>query len=77
MRETAIPREPRERGISRKNLFQSLMIGFGLGVIGGLPLGWFAHRIYFQQRSAQVLLCRQQHLGVTEAELKATCGSLY
>ncbi|MCA1993771.1 MAG: hypothetical protein LDL41_17260 [Coleofasciculus sp. S288] len=71
-----IPRAEHER-ITRRNLISSLAIGIVLGLIGGAPLGWFAHRLYYQQRAGQVLLCRQQHIGQTEAELKALCGSLY
>ena len=67
----------REKGFTRKNLVTSLLIGMLLGVLGGIPLGWFAHRIYYQQKSGQVLLCRQKHIGQPEAELKALCGSAY
>lgn len=63
--------------IRRKDLVRSLTIGFLLGVVGGLPIGWFAHRVYFQQRTAQVLLCRQNHIGQPEVELKSLCGSVY
>ncbi|HEY9748941.1 MAG TPA: hypothetical protein V6C63_09695 [Allocoleopsis sp.] len=63
--------------IRRKDLVRSLTIGILLGVVGGLPIGWFAHRVYFQQRTAQVLLCRQNHIGQPEVELKALCGSVY
>lgn len=64
--------------ISRKNLVYSLITGLVLGTIFvGAPLGWFAHQIYYQQRSGQVLLCRQKHIGQPEAELKALCGSIY
>jgi hypothetical protein len=63
--------------IRRKDLISSLTIGVLLGIIGGLPIGWFAHRVYFQQRTAQVLLCRQNHLGQPEVELKNLCGSVY
>ena len=63
--------------IRRKDLVRSLTIGILLGVVGGLPIGWFAHRVYFQQRTAQVLLCRQNHLGQPEVELKNLCGSVY
>jgi F0F1-type ATP synthase assembly protein I len=70
-----IPRAEHER-ISRKNLVYSLATGLVIGIIAGAPLGWFAHRIYYQQRAGQVLLCRQNHIGQTEAQLKALCGAL-
>lgn len=76
MRETVAP-PPREGRISRKDLLNSLLIGLGIGIIAGTPIGWFAHRIYNQQRAADVLLCRQQHFGQPEAELQRICGSLY
>ncbi len=63
--------------ITRKNLVSSLAIGIFLGALAGGPIGWFSHRVYYQQRAGQVLLCRQNHIGQTEAELKALCGSLY
>jgi hypothetical protein len=63
--------------ITRKNLVSSLATGLVIGLIAGAPLGWFAHRIYYQQRAGQVLLCRQKHIGQPEAELKALCGDVY
>ena len=63
--------------ITRKNLVSSLATGLVIGLIAGAPLGWFAHRIYYQQRAGQVLLCRQNHIGQPEAELKALCGDVY
>jgi hypothetical protein len=63
--------------IRRKDLISSLTIGVLLGIVGGFPIGWFAHRVYFQQRTAQVLLCRQNHIGQPEVELKTLCGSVY
>lgn len=69
--------QTKQNRIRRKDLVQSLTIGILLGVVGGLPMGWFAHRVYFQQRTAQVLLCRQNHIGQPEVELKSLCGSVY
>lgn len=69
--------QTKQNRIRRKDLVQSLTIGILLGVVGGLPIGWFAHRVYFQQRTAQVLLCRQNHIGQPEVELKSLCGSVY
>lgn len=67
----------RER-IRRRDLFNSLLIGIALGtVLLGAPLGWLAHRFYAQQRTAQVLLCRQQNFGLQEADLQARCGQPY
>ncbi len=63
--------------ITRKNLVSSLATGLVIGLIAGAPLGWIAHRIYYQQRAGQVLLCRQKHIGQPEAELKALCGDVY
>lgn len=77
MRETPVAPEHREIRITRKNLINSLLIGFLIGVLAGTPIGWFVHRIYAQQRAAQVLLCRQQNFGLTEAQLSARCGTVY
>ncbi len=60
----------------KSNLVPILITGIVIGVIGGGPLGWFSHRIYYQYHSAQVLLCRQKHFGQPETELQALCGSL-
>ncbi|HEY9876881.1 MAG TPA: hypothetical protein V6D29_00435 [Leptolyngbyaceae cyanobacterium] len=74
---TATNKQERER-IHRRDLLNSLLIGVGLGtLLLGLPLGWFAHRLYAQQRTAQVLLCRQQNFGLQEADLQARCGQPY
>lgn len=77
MRETTVAPERGEKRIKRKDLFNSLVIGFLLGLVGGTPIGWFAHRFYAQQRTAQVLLCRQQNYGLSEADLQARCGYPY
>jgi hypothetical protein len=53
------------------------MVGFVLGTFAGIPLGWFVHGIFAQQRAAQVLLCRQKNFGIAEADLQARCGSVY
>lgn len=67
----------RER-IHRRDLVNSLLIGITLGaILLGAPIGWFTHRFYAQQRTAQVLLCRQQNFGLQEAELQARCGQPY
>ncbi len=71
-----ITRAEHER-ITRRNLVSSLATGLVIGIVAGAPIGWFGHRIYYQQRAGQVLLCRQQHPGQLEPELKALCGSLY
>jgi F0F1-type ATP synthase assembly protein I len=63
--------------ITRKNLVYSLVTGLVLGVFAGAPVGWFTHKVYYQQQAGQVLLCRQKHIGQPEAELKALCGSVY
>jgi hypothetical protein len=81
MRETPVvsPESHQERErIRRRDLFNSLLIGVALGtVLLGAPLGWFAHRFYAQQRTAQVLLCRQQNFGLRESDLQARCGQPY
>lgn len=77
--ETVAPEHQKERDrIRRRDLINSLLIGMGLGtLLLGLPLGWFGHRLYAQQRAAQVLLCRQQNFGLQEADLQARCGQPY
>jgi hypothetical protein len=81
MRETpaVTPESHQERErIHRRDLFNSLLIGVALGTfLLGIPIGWFSHRFYARQRIAQVLLCRQQHYGLPEADLQARCGQPY
>ena len=77
MQETPVASQHSEQRITRRNLLSSLLIGLALGVVAGTPIGWFAHRIYAQQHTAQVLLCRQQSFGLAEADLQARCGTPY
>ncbi len=75
MRQDAVPGQDIPR--KRNNFLPILTTGIVIGLIVGAPLGWFTHRIYYQYHSAQVLLCRQKHLGQPEVELQALCGSAY
>lgn len=77
MRDTPIATKQQENRITRKNLISSLLIGFIVGAIAGAPLGWFTHQVFARQRAAQVLLCRQQNFGVSEADLRVRCGEVY
>lgn len=79
MRETrTVPEHQEHReGIVFKRLLRSFATGLIVGIVAGAPLGWFAHRLYAQQRAAQVLLCRQQNFGLRETELQARCGNIY
>lgn len=77
MHETSVAPEHRAHRIPRRAITSSLLIGGILGLAAGLPLGWFAHRLYYQQHAAQVLLCRQQHYGQPEIQLQNLCGSLF
>lgn len=63
--------------IHRRDLVRSLFIGLAIGIVIGAPFGWLTHQIFARQRAAQVLLCRQQNFGLTEAQLEARCGNLY
>ncbi|GAC1465354.1 MAG: hypothetical protein NVS2B14_19230 [Chamaesiphon sp.] len=71
------PESSERKGLGRKDLVSSLVIGLVLGIFGGMPLGWFAHKVYYQQHSGQVLLCRQKHIGQPEYELQSLCGSAF
>lgn len=77
MRDVSVEPRTREQQITRRNLISSLLVGLAIGIVAGSPLGWYAHRVFAQQRTAQVLLCRQQSFGATEADLQARCGSPY
>ena len=63
--------------LRKRNPWPLLLTGLLIGLAAGAPLGWFSHQFYYRYRSAQVLLCRQQHFGQTEPQLQALCGSLY
>lgn len=71
------PRDSRDHRFPRRAITSSLLAGLILGLIGGAVSGWFAHRLFYQQRAAQVLLCRQQHYGQPEVELQRICGSVF
>lgn len=74
---TTAPERHHDSHITRKNLFNSMLIGIFLGVLGGIPIGWFIHQVYAKQHAAQVLLCRQQNFGLSEPELQSRCGAPY
>lgn len=63
--------------VARKHLFSSLVTGLIIGIIAGAPLGWFTHRFYYQQRLAQILLCRENHRNQPAAVVDSECGTLY
>ncbi len=77
MQQTPIPPQHREHSFPRRAIVSSLITGLVLGLLAGIPAGWFTHRLFYQQRAAQVLLCRQQHYGLPEVELQRTCGSVF
>jgi F0F1-type ATP synthase assembly protein I len=60
--------------IKRKHLVYSLITGLILGTILGAPIGWFAHRFYYQQRLADILLCREQNINQPAAVVDSICG---
>ncbi len=68
----------RENTITRNNLVQSLVTGLILGaLILGMPLGWFAHRFYAEQRLAKTLICRQQNRDKPAAVVDSICGTWF
>ena len=77
MQDTSVRTEHHQSRISRKNLISSLLTGLIIGIFAGAPVGWFSHKVYAQQRAAQVLLCRQQNFGLPEVQLQSRCGNLY
>ncbi len=64
----------RTNTIKRKHLVYSLITGLIIGAIAGTPLGWIAHRYYYQQRLAQFLLCREQNRNQPAAYVDSICG---
>ncbi|HEY9807832.1 MAG TPA: hypothetical protein V6D13_00700 [Halomicronema sp.] len=68
----------REKTITRNNLIQSLITGFILGtLVLGLPLGWFAHRFYSEQRLAKVLICREKNQDKPINVVDSLCGNWF
>lgn len=63
--------------IKRKHLVQSLITGLIIGTVAGTPIGWFAHRLYYQQRLAQILVCREQNSNQPAAVVDSICGSRF
>ena len=63
--------------IKRKHLISSLITGLILGTILGTPIGWYAHRFYYQQRLAQILLCREQHRNQPATVVDSVCGAAF
>jgi uncharacterized membrane protein YfcA len=64
----------RSNSIKRKHLVYSLITGLIIGAIAGTPLGWIAHRYYYQQRLAQFLLCQEQNRNQPAAYVDSICG---
>ncbi len=67
----------RKNLVARKHLVTSLVTGLIIGIIAGSPIGWFAHQFYYQQRLAQVLLCRENHRNQPAAVVDSQCGTPY
>lgn len=67
----------RENTIKRKHLINSLITGLIIGAIAGTPIGWFAHRFYYQQRLAEILLCRENNRNQPAAVVDSICGTRF
>jgi hypothetical protein len=67
----------RGNNIKRKHLIYSLITGLIIGTIAGTPIGWFAHQYYYQQRLAQILLCRERNINQPAAVVDSICGRAY
>ena len=63
--------------ITRRNLISSLATGLAIGLVAGIPIGWFVHQVYAQQRLAQILLCHEKNRNKPEAIVDSICGTLY
>ena len=73
-----VPTKSIEReNIKRKHLVSSLITGLVIGTILGTPIGWFAHQFYYQQRLAQILVCREQNASQSAAVVDSICGSRF
>ncbi|KAB8332372.1 hypothetical protein SD80_017310 [Scytonema tolypothrichoides VB-61278] len=64
----------KQNTIKRKHLISSLFTGLIIGTIAGTPLGWIAHQYYYQQRLAQILLCRERNSNQPAAVVDSICG---
>ncbi len=63
--------------IKRKHLVSSLITGLIIGTIVGTPIGWYAHGFFYQQRLAQILLCREQHRNQPATVVDSICGAAF
>jgi cation transporter-like permease len=63
--------------ITRKNLISSLATGLAIGIVAGIPIGWFVHQVYAQQRLAQILLCHERNRSQPAAVVESICGARY
>ena len=63
--------------ITRRNLISSLATGLAIGLVAGIPIGWFVHQVYAQQRLAQILLCHERHRNQPAAVVESICGARY
>ncbi|MBR8833289.1 MAG: hypothetical protein DSM106950_04385 [Stigonema ocellatum SAG 48.90 = DSM 106950] len=67
----------RENSIKRKHLVSSLITGLIIGTIFGTAIGWYTHHFFYQQRLAQILLCREQHRNQPARVVDSICGAAF